>query len=108
MANFVGAQIILKQLKVKPTKKRVGLTAMTTGPPARGHTTILDINTKQAIGQVTSGCPSPSLRKNIAMGYLPLSLTKIGTKVICDIRGKHFEYEVVKMPFVDTKYYFKK
>jgi len=108
MADFIGAKIILKQLKEKPTKRRVGLTGLTPGPPARGHTSVLDINTKQLIGEVTSGCPSPSLKKNISMGYLPLAYTKIGTKVICDIRGKHFQYEVVKLPFIQTKYYFDK
>jgi aminomethyltransferase len=108
MANFIGAQIILKQLKEKPTKRRVGLIGLSSGPAARGHAPLLDSNTKKVIGQVTSGCPSPSLRKNIAMGYLPLTHTKVGTKVVCDIRGKHFEYEVVKMPFVDTKYYLNK
>ena len=33
-ADFPGASIILKQLKEKPAKKRVGLTSV--GPPARG------------------------------------------------------------------------
>lgn len=33
-ANFPGANIILKQLADKPTKKRVGF--LSTGPPARG------------------------------------------------------------------------
>ncbi|XP_054167097.1 aminomethyltransferase, mitochondrial-like [Oppia nitens] len=104
-ANFIGADIILKQLKVKPKSRRVGLMGLTSGPPARSHVQVLDVTSKQPIGEVTSGCPSPSLKKNIAMAYLPFS-HKLGTNVLCDIRGKQFEYEIVKMPFVATKYYF--
>jgi len=32
--NFPGADIIMKQIKEKPTRKRIGL--MSTGAPARG------------------------------------------------------------------------
>ncbi|CAG2163814.1 unnamed protein product [Oppiella nova] len=104
-ADFIGSQIVLKHLKDKPKERRVGLLGLTSGPPARSHSSVLDPNTKERIGEVTSGCPSPSLKKNIAMAYLPLT-HKIGSKVICDIRGKQFEYEIVKMPFVSTNYYF--
>lgn len=105
-ADFIGAHIVLKQLKDKPSKRRVGLLGMTSGPPARSHTTVLDVKDNKEIGHVTSGCPSPSLKKNIAMAYLPFSY-KIGSKVICNIRGKHLEYEIVKMPFLSSNYYIK-
>ena len=104
-ADFIGAPVILKQLKDKPQKRRIGLIGTTSGPPARGHTPVLDVKTQEVIGEVTSGCPSPSLKKNIAMAYLPSS-KKIGSKVICNIRGKQLEYEIVKMPFISTNYYF--
>ncbi|CAG2109968.1 unnamed protein product [Medioppia subpectinata] len=79
-ADFIGSQIILKQLKDKPKERRVGLHGLTSGPPARAHSSVLDANTKEPIGEVTSGCPSPSLKKNIAMAYLPMS-HKIGSKI---------------------------
>jgi aminomethyltransferase len=68
----------------------------------------LGSNTNEVIGRVTSSCPSPSLKKNTGMTYFTLTHTKIGTNVVCNIRGKRFEYEVFKMPFVDTKYYINK
>ncbi|KAK7076012.1 hypothetical protein SK128_013623, partial [Halocaridina rubra] len=38
-ADFLGAEIILKQLKDKPTRRRIGLTC--TGPPPRAHCPVL-------------------------------------------------------------------
>ncbi len=108
MADFLGAQKILKQLKEKPKQRRVGLIRVSSGTAAWGLMSILGSNTNEVICRVTSSCPSPSMKKNIAMTYLPLTHTKVGTNVVRDIRGKHFEYEVFKMPFVDTKYYINK
>lgn len=102
-ANFPGAGIILKQIKEKPKERRVGL--VTEGPIARGGTAVLDKN-GQKIGQVTSGCPSPTLQKNVAMAYVPNSQSKIGTEHSVEVRKKVNPAVVVKMPFVPAKYYF--
>ena len=104
-ADFPGAELILRQLKEKPAYKRVGLVSQ--GPPARGHTEILHPETNKPVGQVTSGCPSPSLAEgtNVAMGYLPTELSKPGTKVRLQVRKKLVEATVTKMPFVPTKYF---
>lgn len=105
MANFPGASIILNQLKKKPNKRRVGIVALGSGAPARSHCNVLDVESKGKIGDVTSGSPSPSLNKNIAMCYVSTPHSKVGTKLLCDVRGKQIEYQVVKMPFVPTTYY---
>ncbi|VDP22454.1 unnamed protein product [Soboliphyme baturini] len=59
------------------------------------------------IGSVTSGMPSPSLKTNIAMGYVSKAFSKVGTKVLVDPSKKRqfFEAQVFKMPFVPTNYY---
>lgn len=102
-ADFPGASIILQQLKDKPSRKRVGL--LSGGPPARDHTKIFDGSVE--IGGVTSGCPSPSLGqgKNVALAYVPLSMSKNGTKVNLQVRNKVVEAVVTKLPFVPTNYY---
>ncbi|GAB6021462.1 hypothetical protein CHUAL_004066 [Chamberlinius hualienensis] len=101
-ADFPGAAIILKQLKEKVAKKRVGFVSR--GPPARSHTPITDADGNK-IGEVTSGCPSPSLKYNVAMGYIATSYSKIGTQIKFDIRKKLYDAEVAKMPFVPQHYY---
>ena len=107
-ADFPGAEIILRQLKEKPKRRRVGLVAVSSGPPVRAHSKIYSSSSStggSAEGEVSSGCPAPSLGRNIAMGYVPASLAKVGTKVYCDVRGKLYEYEVAKMPFLPSHYY---
>lgn len=101
--GFPGSSVILNQLKTKPTQRRVGF--LSTGPPARGGTDVFDGSEQRLIGKVTSGCPSPTLKKNVAMGYVETEFFKPGTKVKFNIRKKMVEATVSKMPFVPTNYY---
>jgi aminomethyltransferase len=49
---------------------------------------------------VTSGAPSPTLGKPIAMAYVDPAHAEPGTEgVAVDIRGTHEPYEVVALPF---------
>lgn len=84
------------------SRRRVGF-RMLNGPPARHESDIL-VNGEK-VGTVTSGCPSPSLGGNVAMGYIKEELKKNGTKVELQIRGKSYPADVAKMPFVPAKYY---
>ncbi|UXI20497.1 hypothetical protein NH340_JMT06440 [Sarcoptes scabiei] len=107
-ANFLGADIILKELKEKPKIKRIGLIGIESGPPARSGSKIYSepkVDSNSLIGQITSGVPSPSLERNIAMAYVPSEFSKIETPLFCEIRGKLFEYQVTKMPFVKANYF---
>lgn len=105
-ADFPGAAKMLQQLKSKTDgKRRVGF--ISKGPPARAHTPILSQD-GEIIGEVTSGVPSPSLGVNVSMGYVERPYVKKGTQVQFEIRKKHVNAEVTKLPFVPAKYYFKK
>ncbi|XP_041048632.1 aminomethyltransferase, mitochondrial isoform X2 [Carcharodon carcharias] len=101
-ADFPGASIILRQIKEKTKRKRVGL--VSAGPPVRQRTPILNPDGK-VIGEVTSGCPSPCLKQNIAMGYVDTEYSKQGTPINVEIRKKIVDAIVSKMPFVPSKYY---
>ncbi|NXM09828.1 GCST protein, partial [Tyrannus savana] len=59
-------------------------------------------------GTVTSGCPSPSLGKNIAMGYVEAVHSRAGTELTVEVRKKQHPALVTKMPFVPTQYYMAK
>jgi aminomethyltransferase len=52
-----------------------------------------------AIGICTSGAPSPTLGKNIGLGYVPPSHAAIGTVLSIDCRGRSIAARVVKTPF---------
>ncbi|XP_046339497.1 aminomethyltransferase, mitochondrial-like [Haliotis rufescens] len=104
--GFPGADVILNQLKLKSkgiSCKRVGF--LSSGPPARAGAVILDAEGQKVIGQLTSGCPSPSLKKNVSMGYVETAFSKTGTAIKFKVRQKLVDGEVVKMPFVPTKYF---
>lgn len=101
--DFPGASVILDQIKQKPTRKRIGF--ISEGPPARGGTKVFDESGSKQIGELTSGCPSPSLKKNISMGYVETPFSKVGTKVQFEVRKKMVDATVSKMPFVKCHYF---
>lgn len=100
--DFPGAEIILNQLKNGCTRRRVGV-IMSSGPPAR-HGVEICVDGRK-VGEITSGCPSPSLGVNIGMGYVMEEFKKPGTKVDLKIRDKLYSAEISKMPFVPSNYY---
>ena len=114
--GFHGDEVILRELK--PAKeggkgseyRRVGL--VVEGAPAREGAVIViggrstsDESQPVEIGRVTSGCPSPTLGRYIAMGYVRDGNQRVGTKLGVVVRGKRRQAEVVKMPFVATRYW---
>ena len=106
-ATFPGAETVIPQLKpvskggAGVSRRRVGLTIE--GAPAREGVEIVDAE-GNVVGTITSGCPSPTLKKNIAMGYVKDGLHKSGTELGVKIRGKTRKATVTKMPFVPAKY----
>lgn len=107
-AGYHGAELISRQLVPRSKgglgveRRRVGL--VVDGAPAREGAEIVS-KEGDKIGKVTSGCPSPTLGKNIAMGYIKDGLHKSGTEVDVVVRGRKRKATVTKMPFVDTKYW---
>jgi aminomethyltransferase len=102
-ADFNGADRILKELAEGPSRVRVGL-SVKEGAPAREGAEIADLD-GQVIGTVTSGGPSPTLGRNIAMGYVPPAFAALGTELKVLVRGKSAAAEVVARPFVAQRYY---
>jgi aminomethyltransferase len=53
----------------------------------------------EKIGVVTSGSPSPTLGKNIALAYVPPTFSALGTILYVEIRGQKCKAQVVATPF---------
>jgi aminomethyltransferase len=100
-AGFNGAEILYGANAAKAGKKRVGI-IMDQPTVARHGMKVFAGD--QEVGEVTSGGPSPTLSKPIAMASVK-SAVKVGDQVDVEIRGKKRKGSVVKMPFVATKYF---
>lgn len=100
--GFIGHSAVLSQIQEGVRRRRVGL--LVSGAPAREGAEILSVEGDK-IGVVTSGCPSPSLGQNIAMGYVETGYHKSGMKVGVKVRSRIGEAQVTKMPFVPTQYH---
>jgi len=107
--DFPGASRILEQIadKSKVQRRRIGIMTKE-GPPPRSHMQIVDpSDPSKKLGEVTSGCPSPSLSTNIAMGYVSGPFAA-GTPIAVQVRNKLVKAEITKMPFLKGKYYMNK
>lgn len=93
---FVGSDIIARVKAEGPSRKLICLVLEGKAFPRHGYD-VYDGGKK--VGQVTSGTVSPSLGTPIAMAYVPAALSKPGSSVEVDIRGKRFKAEVIKPPF---------
>ena len=100
--QFLGEEKILQEIKNGTNRKRVGLELLGRIPARQG--TIIESIDGEIIGDVTSGCFSPSLQKPIAMGYVNVKYAQVSTKLHVRVRGKALEARVVSLPFVPHAY----
>ncbi|MFG2649450.1 glycine cleavage system aminomethyltransferase GcvT [Streptomyces sp. NPDC048436] len=98
--DFVGRAALAaaaERAETAPPRKLVGLIAEGRRIPRAGFPVVAD---GEVIGEVTSGAPSPTLGKPIAMAYVDAAHAAPGTEGVgVDIRGTHEPYEVVALPF---------
>nr|WTB33821.1 glycine cleavage system aminomethyltransferase GcvT [Streptomyces sp. NBC_00830] len=98
--DFVGRKALeaaAERAETAPPRKLVGLIAEGRRVPRAGFSVVAG---GQIIGQVTSGAPSPTLGKPIAIAYVDAAHAAPGTTGVgVDIRGSHEPYEVVTLPF---------
>ncbi len=95
--EFVG-RAALEQAKAAGVKRTLVGLEMTERGIARDGYKVLD-EAGAEIGYVTSGSPSPFLKKNIALAYVPIEQSGAGTKVKVEIRGQGVGAVVVPTPF---------
>ena len=97
-SDFLGSQALLElQKSGAPKRKLVGLEMVDRGIARDGYK-VCSLE-GDPIGFVTSGSPSPYLKKNIALAYVPVERIIPGTEVAVEIRGNLVKAKVVPLPF---------
>jgi aminomethyltransferase len=96
-ASYVGREALAQIKAAGPLRRLVGLRVAPGGVP-RPEFPILHAG--EPVGRVTSGTFSPTLKQNIAMGYVPVGLSDVGRQWAVEMRGKPAAAEVVALPFV--------
>lgn len=96
-SDFIGRTALEKARTEGPKRILVGLEAVDRGIPRDGYK-VFDGAGKE-VGYVTSGSYAPFLKKNIALAYVPPSLSDIGTEVFVEIRSQQVKCKVVPTPF---------
>lgn len=95
--DFLGKAAIAEVVRHGPRRKLVGFEMLGRGIARHGYP-LLDLQ-GNAVGVCTSGAPSPTLGKNLGLGYLPRALTPLNTEFQVDCRGRSIGARVVPTPF---------
>lgn len=99
--DFINRAEIENQKQHGVQRKLVGFELVDKGIPRHDYE-ICD-QSGEVIGIVTSGTMSPTLKKPIGMGYVPTSLSSIGSTIFIKVRDKLLAAKVVKMPFLSNQ-----
>jgi aminomethyltransferase len=95
--EFRGREALRRVKEDGPARRLVGIEMVGRGIARKGYPIVDEGG--QRIGVVTSGSPSPTLGKNIGLGYVPVGRHEPGQRLGVEIRGKVVEAVVVKTPF---------
>ncbi|HEX2318521.1 MAG TPA: glycine cleavage system aminomethyltransferase GcvT [Streptosporangiaceae bacterium] len=101
--DFVGKAALAKRAQSAALRELVGLMGRTRRIPRHGYSVLWD---REPCGTVTSGAPSPTLGRPIAMAYItPTSAAEARSdgddagRLAVDIRGSAEPADIVPLPF---------
>ncbi|MDQ6525305.1 glycine cleavage system aminomethyltransferase GcvT [Nocardioides sp. LHD-245] len=96
--GFVGDAALARRKEEGVQRTLVGIVSSGRRSPRAGYP-VHDPATGAEVGVITSGAPSPSLEKPIAMAYVAPALAAPGTRLAVSLRGTLEDAEVVELPF---------
>ena len=95
--EFIGREALEKAKAAGIKRTLVGLEMVDRGI-ARDNYKVQN-EQRQEIGYVTSGSPAPFLKKNIALAYVPIEHSAVGTGIKVEIRNRAIGAVIVPTPF---------
>lgn len=94
--KLIGREALLKVKEEGLRRRLVGFAMIERGIPRHGY----EIAAGGAVvGAVTTGMYSPTLEKNLGLGYVPVEHARRGTEIEIIIRGRNLKATVVATPF---------
>jgi aminomethyltransferase len=100
--DFIGSDIIIKQLNDGVKRVRVGIKPE--GKIIAREKTKIFNQSNLYIGEITSGTFGPSVNGPVAMGYVENEFSKKDTKVFLEVRGKKHPANICGLPFYKKSY----
>ncbi|TDQ46611.1 glycine cleavage system aminomethyltransferase GcvT [Actinorugispora endophytica] len=94
--DFVGRAALTARAESGPTQTLVGLVGRGRRVPRKGYGVLRD---GVPVGAITSGAPSPSLGKPIAIAYIAAGTDLSSGEFAVDVRGRAEVVDVVELPF---------
>jgi aminomethyltransferase len=95
--DFIGREALERAKTSELTRTLVGLEMTDRGIARDGYRCLNEAG--EGIGVITSGSPSPTLGRNIALAFVPPAMAKLGTTIFVEIRGQRSQARVVPTPF---------
>jgi aminomethyltransferase len=95
--DFIGRAALERARAAGLTRTLVGMEMIDRGIARDGYGVYNEAG--EAVGVITSGSPSPTLGKNIALAYVPPALASVGTTLYVEIRTRKCKAQVVPTPF---------
>jgi aminomethyltransferase len=98
--DFVGRTALASRRSSPPSRVLVGLQGLGRRAARHGYPVVTSVDHDAPVaGHVTSGAPSPTLGYPIAMAYVTPEVSREGTMLAVDVRGRREPVRVVKLPF---------
>ena len=95
--GFVGREALAVRSEAPASRTLVGLEGLSRRAGRPGHPVVRADGS--AVGEVTSGAPSPTLGHPVAMAYVTPDVAEPGTELGVDVRGRIEPVRVVALPF---------
>jgi aminomethyltransferase len=95
--NFIGKDILKKQIENGPERKLAGIEMIDKGIPRTGYEVM---SGEKEIGFVTSGTQSPTLGKNIGNVLVNAAYADPGTELTIKVRKRELKAKVIETPFL--------
>lgn len=100
-ADFIGKEALIQQKEAGVPRKLVGFEMIDRGVP-RGDYEVQANGVR--IGYVTTGCFSPSLKKNIGLALIDSNYAQEGETLEIVVRKHNLKAKIVSKPFYQKRY----